>query len=502
MGQLNQIKRLAGQTLIYGLGSILPRVLNFLILTSFYTSIFGPNPYGILSELYAWLAIALVIIEFGMESGFFRFAKDAESIRKAFSHALGFISVLALIWMVLVYVLIYGIDSPLSEYGQSNGHQKYILWMAWIVAIDSLALVPFAKIRQDGKPGRFAVLKMANVLINIGLVMIFLLIFPWYQKNTGKLPAWLYDPDLGVGYVFLCNLMTSALMFLFLVPEIRCFQWKFDGNFMGRLLKYSAPLVIVGLAATINESGDKIFVKVITGDLAQVGIYSSNYRIAVLMTLFIQMFRYAFEPFLFKISGDRNAEETYALVMKYFVITGLGLFLITTLNIHIFKVLLLRQREFWEGQKVVPIVLMGNFFLGIYYNLSVWYKLKDLTRYAAIMASTGAVVTIFLNFLLVPKIGYLGAAWATLACYGCMMVISFFWGKKFYKVPYETGIMLFWTCLAVVIYGISVVVRPENLWIRFIWDAFLLSIFFLFVGVKEKAMVRSVWNQARNRVVR
>jgi O-antigen/teichoic acid export membrane protein len=229
-----------------------------------------------------------------------------------------------------------------------------------------------------------------------------------------------------------------------------------------------------------------------------VGIYSSNFRIAVLMTLFIQMFRYAFEPFLFKVSGERNAEETYALVMKYFVITGLVLFLITTLNIDIFKVLLLRQKEYWAGQAVVPVVLIGNFFLGVYYNLSVWYKLKDLTRYAAIMASLGAGITIGMNWLLVPKIGYIGAAWGHIACYGTMMVISFFWGRRFYRVPYETGLLLGWTALAIALYVVSALVKPENFFIRFAWDALLLMVFLVVVGMKEKSMVKSVWQQVRN----
>ncbi len=481
--------------MVYGLGSILPRVLNFLILTSFYTWLFGPSPYGIMSELYAWLSIALVIIEFGMESGFFRFSKDKEAMRKAFSHATGLIALLALIWMALVYVNI----DPLSDAIHYKANQNYIIWMAWIVAIDSLALVPFAKIRQDGRPRRFALLKIANVFINISLVLLFLLVLPWFHKHVALLPGWLFNPDLGVGYVFLCNLITSGLMLFLLIPEFRYFQWKFDRVFMGKLLAYSAPLVLVGLAGSINDSGDKIFVKLLTGDLAQVGIYSSNYRIAVLMTLFIQMFRYAFEPFLFKVSKDKDARETYALVMKYFVITGLLLFLVTSLNIDIFKVALLRDKAFWSGLAVVPIVLIANLFLGIYYNLSVWYKIKDLTRYAAIMASVGALVTIGLNWLLVPKIGYMGAAWATVACYGSMMLISYFWGQKVYPVPYETGILVAWTALALGLYGLSAWIKPESFVLRLFWDGFLLLIFVVLVGLKEKQMVRSIFLQIRNR---
>ena len=491
---MNQVKKLAGQTMIYGLGSILPRVLNFLILTKFYTWIFGIKPYGILSELYAWLALALVIIEFGMESGFFRFAKDPDAERKAFSHTIGFIAILALLWILLIYWYI----GPISVAIHYKNNPNYIIWMAWIVAIDSIALVPFAKIRQDCKPRRFALLKMANVLINIGLVVIFLVIFPWIHKSF-PLPGWLYSPTLGVGYVFLCNLMTSALMLLLLVPEFRYFQWKFDRKFMGKLLAYSAPLVLVGLAGSINDSGDKIFVKLITGDQGQVGIYAANYRLAVLMTLFIQMFRYAFEPFLFKVSKDKDSGDTYALVMRYFVITGLLLFLVTALNIDIFTRLLLGQKEYFQGQAVVPIVLLGNFFLGVYYNLSVWYKLKDLTRYAAIMALTGALVTIVLNWTLVPKIGYMGAAWATLACYTSMMLVSYFWGRKVYPIPYQTTLLLAWTALAVGLYGISALVKPGNFFIRLIWDGILLLVFIVVVGLKEKAMVRSIYLQIRYR---
>jgi O-antigen/teichoic acid export membrane protein len=489
---LNQVKQLAGQTMIYGLGSILPKVLNYVILTTFYTYFFHKGPYGILSELYAWLVIVIVVIEFGMESGFFRFAKDKEAVSKAFSHAISVIGILAFFWMVVVYLFI----DPISSSIHYSENKNYIIWMAWIVAIDSLALVPFAKIRQDGKAKRFAILKVANVLVNIVLVISFLVIFPWISKNVVALPGWLYNPNLGVGYVFLANLFTSAAMFLFLMPELKSFSLRFDGPFMWKLLSYSAPLVIVGLAGAINDSGDKIFVKVITGDQEQVGVYSANYRIAVLMTLFIQMFRYAFEPFLFKISKDKNALETYALVMKYFVITGLCLFLVTTLNIDLFKILI--DKPYWEGLAVVPIVLLGNFFLGIYYNLSVWYKIKDLTRYAAIMALSGAIITVGLNWLLVPKINYMGAAWATLAAYSGMMVISYFWGKKIYPVPYQAAKMVLWTVLAVVIYGISAIIKPDNLIIRLIWDSILMLVFLAIIGFQEKAMVQDLLKEVRS----
>ncbi|NLO68656.1 MAG: polysaccharide biosynthesis protein, partial [Bacteroidales bacterium] len=236
----------------------------------------------------------------------------------------------------------------------------------------------------------------------------------------------------------------------------------------------------------------------ITGDQGQVGIYSANYRIAVMMTLFIQMFRYAFEPFLFAVSGDRKAPETYARVMKYFVITGLLVFLLTKLYIDFFKVILLRKTEFWEGLNVVPIVLMANLFLGIYYNLSVWYKVRDLTRYAAIMATIGALVTIVLNWTLVPRIGYMGSAWATLACYSVMMLISWLWGRKVYPIPYETKRIGLWMVFAVILYLISFFFRMDNLWVRLIMNTGLLLVFILLVGYSERAMLTPLLKECEN----
>ncbi|MFO7617636.1 MAG: oligosaccharide flippase family protein [Bacteroidales bacterium] len=482
---MNEIKKLAGQTVIYGLGSILPRVLNYLVLTTFYTSLFGKDPYGILSELYAWLVIVLVVIEFGMESGYFRFAGTGEDRKKVFSHTIGFVTLMALLWIILVYLFI----NPVAGFIHYEDNQNYIIWMAWIVAIDSIAMIPFAQLRQEGKALRFAILKICNVLINIGLVLVFLVLFPWMVSRGATVPSWLYDRELGVGYVFLANLITSAVMLILLLPEMRSLRFVFDRALMARLLAYSAPLVIVGLAGAINDAGDKVFLKMITGDQGQVGIYSANYRIAVMMTLFIQMFRYAFEPFLFSVSGDRKAPETYARVMKYFVITGLLVFLATTLYIDFFKVILLRKTEFWEGLAVVPIVLMANLFLGIYYNLSVWYKVRDLTRYAAIMASIGALVTIALNWALVPAIGYMGSAWVTLACYSVMMLISWLWGRRVYPIPYEIKRMTLWTLLAVGLFLVSYHLRPDILMIRLAINTFLFFAFVAIVGYNEKALL-------------
>jgi O-antigen/teichoic acid export membrane protein len=494
---LNQVKKLAGQTMIYGLGSILPRVLNYLILTSFYTYLLGTKGFGILSELYAEIAIVLVIIEFGMESGYFRHAKLEKDSSKVFSHTFGFILILAILWVVLATVYTREIARMLKY----SSHPEYIRWVAWIIALDAITLIPFAKIRQEERPVRFAVLKLLNVAINLVIVLFFLGIFPAIQKHTGNLPGWLYNPEIGVGYVFISNLAASAIMLFLLLPELKAFRFGFDPKLMKKIVLYSAPLVIVGLAGSINDSGDKILLKFLWPDPDQaqdmVGEYSASYRIAILITLFTQMFRYAFEPFLFNVSGQKDAKETYATVMKYFILSGLLLCLGTTLYIDLFQYML--GTETRGGLRIVPIVMLGYLFLGIYYNLSVWYKIKDLTRYAALMAGIGAAVTIGLNVILIPEIGYMGSALATLACYLVMMVISYFWGRKVYPIPYETGRLIGWILLAAGIYAISWLLRPDALWLRLLLNTLLFLLFTGIIAWGERKLVRSVIGQVRAR---
>jgi len=483
--------------MIYGLGSILPRVLNYLLLTSFYTYLLGDEGFGILSELYAEIAIVLVIIEFGMESGYFRHAKMEGDARKVFSHTFGFILILAILWLVLATVYTPGIAQMLKY----SDHPEYIRWVAWIIALDAVTLIPFARIRQEERPMRFAVLKVLNVLINLLIVFTFLWFFPAIQRKTGALPSWLYNPEIGVGYVFIANLASSTIMLLLLLPELRSFRFSFDPKLMKKILAYSAPLVIVGLAGAINDSGDKIFLKFLYPDAetaqATVGEYSASYRLAILITLFTQMFRYAFEPFIFNVSGQKDAKETYATVMKYFVLSGLLLCLGTTLYIDLFQYLLGPDTR--GALRIVPIVMMGYLFLGIYYNLSVWYKIKDLTRYAALMASIGAAVTIGLNIILIPKIGYMGSALATLACYLVMMVISYFWGRRAYPVPYETGRLVGWIVLAAGIYVISWLLRPDALWLRLLLNTLLFLLFTGIIARGERKLVRSLIGQVRAR---
>ena len=485
--------------MVYGLGSILPKVLNYLILTVFYTNLFKDGEYGVVSELYAYLVIILVIIEFGMESGFFRYARSEGDMRKVYSHSLGFVMMMAILWLAITHIF----TQPVADLIRYSSNPEYIRWFAWIIALDSIASIPFAKMRQQERALRFAVLKLLNVGINVVLVFTFLLIFPLIEKSGTDLPAWLYDPGMGVGYVFISNLATSALMMVLLLPEWRDFRIRFDRALMKKMLLYSTPLMLVGVAGAINDAGDKIILKFLLPDpesaLADVGQYSASNRVAVIMMLFIQMFRYAFEPFLFSVSGDKNAERTYSEVMKYFVLLGLIIFLVTTLYIDIVKYLILGP-GLREALGVVPTILLGYLFLGVYYNLSVWYKIKDLTFYATIMAGLGTIITLVMNWLLIPKMGYEGSAWAKLFCYLTMMVLSFIWGKKKYPVPYETGKMIFWTLAAVALYLVSAWLRPEQMALRLFVNTLLFGGFVLIVARKEKEMVNSVVRLIRSRL--
>lgn len=340
---MNQVKKLAGQTMVYGLGSILPKVLNYLILTVFYSRIFKLGEYGVVSELYAYLVVLLVVIEFGMESGFFRYAGTEGDQKKVYSHALGFVTVLSVIWLIMITLF----TRSVADLIRYSANPEYIRWFAWIIAIDSVSTIAYAKIRQEERALKFAVLRLLNVIINVVLVFVFLLIFPWLHEKTGGLPRWLYNPEIRVGYVFISNLATSAIMMILLIPELKDFRLRFDRALMNKLILFSAPLMIVGVAGAINDQGDKIILKYMLPEQATaidlVGEYSASNRIAVIMMLFIQMFRYAFEPFLFSVSGDKDAPRTYAEVMKYFVIMGLLIFLGTTLFIDLVQILLARD---------------------------------------------------------------------------------------------------------------------------------------------------------------
>lgn len=479
-----QLKKLAGQTVIYGFSSVLGRLLNYL-LVPLYTRLFLPEVYGIVTELYAYVTFLLILLTYGMETGLFRFGNDKQNFNKVYSSILFSLSVTSSLFIIIVLVFL----EPIASAMQYSEHPEYILWMALIVALDAFTSIPFARLRLENKAWKFAIIKLINICTNIGFNLFFLIYCPkLLNSNPDSFILNIYSPNIGVGYVFISNLLANIITLIILLPEIFNVKIKVDFKLLKTILKYSLPLLVAGFAGMINETLDRVMLKHLVPEelnpMAQLGIYGANYKLAVLMTLFIQMFRYAAEPFFFQNKNESNARQLYAKATKYFIIFGLMIFLGVMFYIDIIKYFI--SPNYHEGLKVVPILLIANLFLGIFFNFSIWYKLNDMTKYGAWLAIFGAVITIVLNLVLVPIYGYVGAAWATLVCYFLMTLLSFYWGQKYYKVPYEVGNGVFYFVLALSLYFISVFLKPESQTLMYVLNTILLLVFVAIFVVKEK----------------
>jgi len=484
---LNQFKRLAGQTIIYGFGTIAPRILNFLLLTPLYTRILDKSEYGVFTELYAYIVFLLVILTYGMETGFFRFAKSEKDFNRVYSTSLTALFTTSIIF-VLVTILF---SEQLASVIDYEHNANYIRWFCIIVSIDAFTSIPFAKLRFEGKAKRFGILKIINVLVNIGFNALFFIVFPSIYKTNPDAIKYIYNPEMGVGYVFIANLIASIVTLVLLIPDLFNFKIKFDMSLLKRMLSYSFPLLIVGVAGTVNEVLDKILMKFLVADpstaLEQVGIYGANYKLAVLMTIFIQMFRYAAEPFFFSRMDDKNAKEQYAIIMKLFIIAGLLIFLGVMLYIDIVKYFI--GSEFHSGLRIVPIILLANLFLGILYNQSIWYKLTNLTKYGALISLIGAAITIILNVILVPSFGYIGAAWATLICYLSMIIVTYFMGQKFYPINYDLKNIGIYFIIALLIYIVNKALDIDSFVVQMVVSTLMISAYTFFIYKKEKLLM-------------
>jgi len=433
---MNEVRKLAGQTLIYGLGTIIPRFLNYAIMTPFYTRIFSDNTsaYGVITELYAWMVLLLVILTYGMETGFFRFSQKSQDPEKVYSTALISLLVTSVLFVLVVNIFI----TPVSALMKYENNHDYIRMFAGIVAIDAFSSIPFARLRRENKPLQFSVIKIVNVLVTIGIVIFLLRIAPGiWEKSTG----WFrnaYNPDYKVGYVFLANLIGSGVTLALLLPVILKTKFRFDTGLWYRMVSYSYPLLLAGLSGSINDALDKIILRRMIGEadgLSVVGKYGAGYKIGVLMALFIQMFRFAAEPFFFERAKAADAKETYAYIMKYFIIIMLVVFIGINLYISLFQYII--DFNYREAIVVVPIISMGYLLYGIYINHSIWYKLNDLTIYAVYITFAGALITVLVNVIFIPAYGYMASAWAHIASYGAMIILSFIFAEKKYKVDYN-----------------------------------------------------------------
>ncbi len=467
----NPIKSLAGQTAVYGMGTIIPRLLNY-FLVPLYTRVFAEDIYGQITELYAYVAFLLVLLTYGMETAFFRYAQKNDSI-KVFNNAFSAILLSSSVFLLLL-LLFY---QPMAAAIRYSGNPEYVIFIGLIVALDALTAIPFALLRKQNKARRFATIKLWNVAVNIGLNLIFILAIP---KVSIAISDTLFGHNEGLLiWVFIANFVASLLSLLMLLPQMRQYRWEIDKKLVRPMLNYALPVLVVGLAGMVNEVIDKILLKYLLPDqataMAELGIYGANFKLGVLMTLFIQMFRYAAEPFFFAEAEKKDAPSLFARVMNYFVVTGLLIFLLVMLYLDLFQYFI--GKSFREGIFIVPIILMANLFYGIFFNLSVWYKLTDRTSNGALISILGAAITIGLNILLIPLMGYVGAAWARFSCYAVMMAVSFWWGQRIFPIPYQLGRLLLYFVAAMLIYVVALQTAELPVYGRLALNTLLFTLF-------------------------
>ncbi len=426
---MSQLRALAGQTAIYGLSSIVGRLLNYL-LVPLYTRIFAPAEYGVVSEFYAYVTFLMVLYALGMETAFFHFANRKAKHENVYGNAQMTLLISTGVFTSLLLFFAVPISSSLGY----PEHPEFVRWFAWILAFDTLSTLPFARLRQRNKALRFALIKLAGIFINIGLNLGLLLLLP-------EIKGPLTNPSGAVGYVFISNLAASGITVLLLLPEMKIRNGNFQWTLVKEMLQYGLPLLIAGFAGMINETLDRAILKYLIRDphiaMEQLGIYSACYKLSILMTLFVQTFRYAAEPFYFSQQSKENSRLLFAHIMNYFVLAGCLIFLIVMFYMDIIKLFI--GERFHSGIHIVPVLLAANLFLGVYLNMSIWYKLSGKTGYGAWLSIIGAVITLVFNIWLIPIMGYTGAAWATFICYGTMMILSYLKGQTIYPIPYETG---------------------------------------------------------------
>ena len=439
----------------------------------------------------------MVILTYGMETAFFRFNEQETDKEKVFSTGLISLLVTSVLFLVLVSVFSQQLAS-LIDYANNS---EYVIWFAWILAIDAISAIPFARLRAQNKSGRFASIKMAGIAINIVLNLVLIVLCPWLLKHSDEkfitgLVNFFYRPDWGIEYIFISNLVSSAIVLALLIPEIISVKLKVDPVFWRKMFIYAFPLLFAGMAGIVNETFDRLLLRyLLPKDVAtyQVGIYSACYKISIFMTIFIQAYRYAAEPFFFAQAKEKDSKVLYARIMDYFIITVSLIFLATMLYLDD---IILRFRfigkEYWSGRAIIPVQMMAHLFLGVYYNLSIWYKLTGKTIWGAWLAGIGAVISLGLNLWWIPLssdhliFGYYGSAWATFICYFSMMVISYFVGQKYFPVKYNLLKFFGYLGLAVLLYFISTIVRPEHTLLRISFNTFLLAVFCLGVLITEK----------------
>lgn len=479
------LKSLAKDTAIYGLSSIVGRFLNYL-LVPLYTAVIpaATGGYGVVSNVYAYTALILVFLTFGMETGFFRFANKAdEDPKKVYANALLFVGGLSLAFVVLCLAFLHPI-SALLEYPD---HPDYIAMMVLVVALDSFQCIPFAFLRYKKRPIKFAAIKLFNIIGNIVLNLFFLLVCPFLYRHAPESVSWFYRPEYLVGYIFVSNLIMSAVQMFFFLPELRGFSYRIDRQLMKKMVSYSFPILIFGLVGILNQTIDKMIYPFLFDDrhegLVQLGIYSATSKVALVMAMFTQAFRYAYEPFVFGKNREADSRQMYSAAMKYFFIFSLLAFLAVMGYMDILKYMV--ASDYWEGLGVVAIVMGAEILKGIYFNLSFWYKLTDETRWGAYFSLVGCAVILCLNVWLVPLYGYVASAWASVAGYGTITLLSYAIGQRKYPVRYPLKSMATYLLMAAIIYVLCQELPITNVWARLAVRTVLILAFVAYIIKKD-----------------
>lgn len=487
---MNPLKKLFKQTFIYGLATVLPRMLS-VILVPLYTAVMPPGSYGEVTLIFSWFAIFNVFLAYGMETAFFRFYKGGDNRKKVVTTSLISIFASTLLLFLLGLVFKADISDVLSI------EPRYMNYVLCILALDALVIIPFAWLRANEKPKRYAVIKILNVAINLSLNVFFLLLLPGLAEGGSEgLLTSLYRPNFEISYILISNLIASGITLLLMLKVYRRRPYVFDVQLWRRMLAYAMPLLIAGVAFTINEVFDKILLKVLLPEEiadSEVGKYAACYKLALFMTLFATAFRMGIEPFFFSHSNTENPQKAYAQITDYFVILGSIILLVVVVFADVLKVIFIPNPAYWDAMNVVPIIILASFFLGIYHNLSVWYKVTDRTKFGAYISAIGAVLTIVINLVFIPQYGYMASAIATLAAYGSMMLMSFFFGRMYYPIPYNFRKIMFYLTLSILFSMLSFYVFDRNLWI----GSALLIVFLGLVYKMENDKLRQIFLKSK-----
>lgn len=479
-----QMQTLAKETAIYGVSSILGKFLNWLLVPLYTYVLTGSADYGVVANLYAWTALLLVILTYGMETGFFRFAnKNREIADKVYGNTLISVGFTSLIFAVICIIF----AQPIADILGYSSHPEYIAMLGAVVAMDAFGAIPFAYLRFKSRPIKFAALKLLMIFTNILFNIFFLVVCPWLMKKAPGLIDWFYVPDYGVGYVFIANVIQTVVVTLALLPDVFKAEFRFDFPLLKQILRYSLPLLVLGIAGIMNQTVDKIIFPYLIADpelaKSELGIYSACFKISMVMMMFTQAFRYAYEPFIFAQHKDKNSKAAYADAMKFFIIFSLLIFLGMVFYLDVFKFLI--RSDYWNGLKVIPIVLFSYIFQGIFFNLSLWYKLSDKTMYGAWFSVVGVIITLAVNIIFVPVYSYIASAWAAFACYFVMMLISYFYGQKHMPIQYNLKAIGTYTALAMGLFVISLWINTPYFALNMLLKTVLLIIFVTYIIKKD-----------------